>query len=344
VRDELGGSDEREAQNRAWCLGTAFNGQRRSFNGALGALVCGDSGLSSRGCAQRNPCGRRDASRSDATVCGSSALAHLPLPPQRASDTYYRANPQGGLGGTATLVSGLNGQVGHYSAHRWDHRGNIDYHFTSQIMGYAQVSTGFKGGGVNPRPFYASQVLHFNPEILTSYELGLKSSWLDNHVRVNLDGYFSQYRNIQETLLACGFVPSIAALNQGSPCALPYNSGNAHVKGAELETQARFGGFQFDASASYLDFQFVSLLSQLTSTTLAAGTRMTLGMVTPYTPSWQASIGAQYTLPIGSAGSLTTRLDANGRGYVYGNAVNASTNRIGGYTPREVSIEIKHTL
>jgi len=251
---------------------------------------------------------------------------------QDKTDTYYRTNPQGGLGGTATLVSGLNGKVGQYSANRWDYRGNIDYHFTSQIMGYAQVSTGFKGGGVNPRPFFASQVLHFNPEILTSYELGLKSSWLDNHVRVNLDGYFSQYRNIQETLLNCGFVPSIAALSQGSPCALPYNSGNAHVKGAELETQARFGGFQFDASASYLDFQFVSLLSQLTSTTLPAGTRMSLGMVTPYTPGWQANVGAQYTLPIGSAGSLTTRLDANGRGYVYSGAVNAATNRIGGYT------------
>jgi iron complex outermembrane receptor protein len=251
---------------------------------------------------------------------------------QDKTDTYYRTNPQGGLGGTATLVSGLNGEVGHYSAHRWDYRGNVDYHFTRQLMGYAQVSTGFKGGGVNPRPFYASQVLHFDPEILTSYEAGVKSSWLDNRVRVNLDGYFSQYRNIQETLLNCGFVPSIAALGQGAPCALPYNAGNAHIKGVELETQARFGGFQFDASGSYLDFQYVSLLSQLTSTSLPPGTRMTLGMVAPYTPSWQANIGAQYTLPIGSSGSLTARLDANGRGYVYANAVNAATNRIGGYT------------
>jgi iron complex outermembrane receptor protein len=99
----------------------------------------------------------------------------------------------------------------------------------------------------------------------------------------------------------------------------------------ELETQARFGGFQFDASTSYLDFRYINLLSQLTSTTLPAGDRMTLGMVTPYTPSWQASAGMQYTLPVGSAGSLTARVDANGRGSVYTNAVNAETNRIGGY-------------
>jgi iron complex outermembrane receptor protein len=55
-------------------------------------------------------------------------------------------------------------------------------------------------------------------------------------------------------------------------------------------------------------------------------------MVTPYTPSWQANVGAQYTLPIGNAGSLTARADANSRGSVYVNAVNASTGRIGGYT------------
>jgi iron complex outermembrane recepter protein len=250
---------------------------------------------------------------------------------QDKADTYIRTNPQGGTGGTATLVSSLNGVVGHYSAHRWDYRGDVDYHFTDRLMGYAQVSTGFKGGGVNPRPFFASQVQHFEPETLTNYELGFKTSWLDNRLRVNLDGYFSQYRNIQETLLNCGFIPSIAALGQGAPCALPYNAGSAHVKGLELETQGRFGGFQFDASGSYLDFQYVSLLSQLTSTSLAPGTRMGLGMVTPYTPSWQANVGAQYTLPIGSAGALTGRVDANGRGSVYTNAVNTATNRIGGY-------------
>ena len=237
--------------------------------------------------------------------------------------TYTRVNPQGGTGGSATLVSALNGYTGTYSATRWDWRGDIDYRFTDQVMAYAQYSTGFKGGGVNPRPFYVSQAIHFNPETLSNYEAGIKSTWFDNRVRVNLDGYFSQYRDIQLTLLNCGFIPSIAALGQGSPCALPYNAGDAHEKGVELESEARLGAFEVDASGSYLDFQYVSL---------NPNTGVTYGMSTPFTPQWQGNMGAQYTIPFGNAGSLTGRLDASTRSGVYTNPVNDIYNRLGGYT------------
>ena len=237
---------------------------------------------------------------------------------------YVRLNPQGTTGGSATLVSGLNGLTGHYSGTRFDYRGNISYHFTDQIMSYGQVSTGFKGGGVNPRPFYEAQAIHFNPETLTNYELGIKSSWLDNRVRFNIDGYFSQYRDIQLALLNCGFIPSIGPAF-GSPCALPYNAGDAHVKGVEVESQARFGGFQVDMSGSYIDFKYVYL---------NPNSGVSLGMITPFTPKWQGNAGVQYTatLPFGGGPALTGRLDASTRSQVYTNAVNDNYNRIAGYT------------
>jgi len=237
--------------------------------------------------------------------------------------TYTRLNPEGTTGGSATLVSALNGYTGTYSASRMDYRGDIDYRFTDEVMGYAQYSTGFKGGGVNPRPFYVSQAIHFNPETLSNYEAGIKSTWLDNTLRVNLDGYFSQYRDIQLSLLNCGFIPSIGALGQGSPCALPYNAGDAHEKGVELETEEHLGSFEIDASGSYLDFKYVSL---------NPNTGVTYGMITPFTPEWQGNIGAQYALSLGNAGLLTARLDASTRSGVYTNPVNDEYNRLGGYT------------
>jgi iron complex outermembrane recepter protein len=237
---------------------------------------------------------------------------------------YVRLNPQGTTGGSASLVSGLNGVTGHYSGNRFDYRGNISYHLTDQVMAYGQVSTGFKGGGVNPRPFYQPQAIHFNPETLTNYELGFKSSWLDNRVRFNIDGYFSQYRDIQLALLNCGFIPGIGT-QFGSPCALPYNAGDAHVKGVEVETQARFGGFQFDMSGSYIDFKYVYLNPT---------SGVTPGMITPFTPKWQGNAGVQYTvtMPFGGGPSLTGRLDASTRSQVYTNAINDNYNRIAGYT------------
>ncbi len=245
--------------------------------------------------------------------------------------TYTRLNPQGTTGGSATLVSALNGVTGTYAANRWDYRADFDYHFTDQLMGYAQVSTGFKGGGVNPRPFYAAQAIHFNPETLTNYEAGVKTTWLDNRLRLNLDGYFAQYRDIQETLLTCAGVGGIPAA-LGTPCALPYNAGTAHEKGVEFETEGRFGGLEFDGSLSYLDFQYVDLVGLDPATGFSPVTGLTLGMVTPLTSKWQGNLGMQYTLPIGNAGSLTARIDGNTRSGFYTNAVNAPTNRVGGYT------------
>jgi iron complex outermembrane recepter protein len=237
--------------------------------------------------------------------------------------SYVRVTPEGTpspLFISPTGVS-LNGASGYYSATRWDWRADLAYHFTDQLMAYAQYSTGFKGGGVDPRPFYIEQAVHFNPETLSTYELGLKSTWFENHLRVNLDGYFSQYRDIQETLGDCDGIEGIVA-PYGTPCALPYNAGDAHQKGVELESQLRLGGFQADASVSYIDFNYVSL---------NPATGISLNMITPYLMKWQGNAGVQYTYSL-PAGSVTARLDASSRTDVYTYPVNGPYNRIGGYT------------
>ncbi len=234
---------------------------------------------------------------------------------------YVRVNPEGGTGGSATLVGSLNNVVGYYSADRFDWRADLAYHFTDAVMLYGQFATGFKGGGVDPRPFYAEQAVHFNPETLSTYEVGLKSSWFDNHLHANIDGYFSQYRDIQETLANCTGVAGIVA-PFGAPCALPYNAGDAQQKGVEVESQLRFGGFQADASLSYINFAYTSL---------NPATGITLDMVTPYMPKWQGNAGLQYTFSLG-AGALTARIDASTRSEIWTAAVNGPYNRIGGYT------------
>jgi iron complex outermembrane recepter protein len=234
---------------------------------------------------------------------------------------YVRLNPQGGTGGSATLLGGLNGLAASYSASRPDWRANLSYRFTDRMLGYVQYATGFKGGGIDPRPFNAEQVVHFGPENLTTYELGVKSLWLDSRVQLDLDGYFSQYRDIQLILGDCNGVAGIEP-PFGIPCALPYNAGSAHQKGVELEIRGRFGGFEIDGAASYLAFDYV---------TVNPSTGITPGMVTPWTPKWQAEAGAQYTWRM-RRGALTARVDGFSRSKVYTAGVNGPYNRIGGYT------------
>ena len=241
--------------------------------------------------------------------------------------TYVRVNPEGGTGGSASLVGSLTGVTGHYSANKTDYRAGLDYQWTDNLMTYAQVSTGFKGGGVNPRPFFAFQAVPFQPETVTTYEVGTKSQWFNNTLRVNLDGYYSKYKDIQLTLLNCGFLnpPGFDIPPAATPCALPYNTGNADIKGVELEVQAHpVAGLEIDAMGSYLNFHYTNLSSLPTG--------VTTSMTTPFTPEWQGNFGIQYTIPLGRWGSLTPRLDANMRTDIYTNAVNAPTNHIGGYT------------
>ncbi len=63
--------------------------------------------------------------------------------------TYNRYNPSSIGGGQSVFFPPPfeNGEVGSYSGSHVDYRANLDYHWTPDLMTYASVSTGFKGGG-----------------------------------------------------------------------------------------------------------------------------------------------------------------------------------------------------
>ncbi|KAJ8136771.1 hypothetical protein OY671_010016, partial [Metschnikowia pulcherrima] len=66
--------------------------------------------------------------------------------------------PGSSTGGAVPASSApLNGSSREFSGSRVDYRLGAQYHSTDAIMGYAQFSTGFKGGGINPRPFFPAQ-------------------------------------------------------------------------------------------------------------------------------------------------------------------------------------------
>jgi iron complex outermembrane receptor protein len=213
-------------------------------------------------------------------------------------------------------VFGLNASKAHFQGTRTDWRVHFDYQVTPDIMPYFQTATGYKGGGVNPRPFVPAQTLSFDPETLKAYELGLKMNLLDHRMRLNTAIFYNQYDDIQLTLSAC---PT-------SPCALPANIGSAHVKGAEVEAEIRpLEAWEIDASASYLDFQYTKITD--------ASSNVTLDMTTPYTPKNKWSFGTQYEISLGNLGSLTPRVDVSHQSSVFSGAINdPAWNEIDGYT------------
>lgn len=74
----------------------------------------------------------------------------------------------------------------------------VDHHFTEDLMVYASHSRGIKGGGFNQASPVAAEITStVLPEVLDSLEVGLKSKWFQNRVRLNISGFSYNYKDIQ---------------------------------------------------------------------------------------------------------------------------------------------------
>jgi iron complex outermembrane receptor protein len=221
--------------------------------------------------------------------------------------------------GTPNLIVGnLTGAVGAYEGSKTDYRVNVDYRWADELMTYVSVSTGFKGGGTNPRPFNVPQVQTFDPEELTAYEVGAKADLFDGRLRANLSVFLNKYKDIQITLLSC---PQFGG---PGPCALPANAGDADIEGAELEIIAEpIDGLTIEAAWSKLEFEY---------TRVNPATGVPVGATAPGAIEDKYSLAAQYEVALASGAAITPRVDFSYQGGYNTNAVPSTGNRVGGYS------------
>lgn len=139
---------------------------------------------------------------------------------------------------------------------------SVSQEVVNHVMAYASVARGYKG--------YAFDVSsNFNParidgaltgtgpglvgvgpvqaEHSTSYELGLKSRFLDNRVQLNLTGFYTNYNNFQaQSATLLGNPPVFSSVLN--------NVGKLRTKGVEVELSAKpTEWLQLDSSAAYTD-------------------------------------------------------------------------------------------
>lgn len=222
---------------------------------------------------------------------------------QKKTFTYGRFGVPGSSTGGAVppALASLNGLVGRFSGDRVDYRVGAQYRFSPEMMVYGQFSTGFRGGGVNPRPFFPQQALPHAPETLKAYEIGLKSDLFDRTFRLNASGFINKYDNILVTVSSCPLTGAPAA-----PCALPLNAGTATIKGFETELTWRpLPGLTIDGSLAYLTFKYDSI------TAAAANSGIGTEDKGQYISPWQWSLSAMYEIDLGNAGTLTPRVDVS---------------------------------
>jgi iron complex outermembrane receptor protein len=239
-------------------------------------------------------------------------------------------------GAVHPALGAIDGVTSNYDGKKFDYRANAQYQWTDNVMSYVQYATGFKGGGISPRPFSAAQAVPFDPEELASYEIGVKSDLFDRRMRVNVSAFFSDYSDLQLTLSSC---PQYGV---GLPCAVVANAGDAEVKGAELETVVfPIDRLSIDGSFSYLDFKYTSINPDAGGPTRPTGPQF--GMRPAYVPETKWSLGVQYEIPLGTRGTLTPRIDVSYQGDLFTNGANNTTNLIQAYTLSNARLTWRNT-
>lgn len=147
------------------------------------------------------------------------------------------------------------------------------YHFTPDVMMYGRIATGYRPGGLNTVLLPTDVPPKVNSDSLTSYEIGLKSEFLDRRALVNVSVFYIDWKDIQ-----------LNSTQNGNT--ILTNGGSATPKGIELATTySPIDGLVLGAYAAYTE-------SELSST--APGAFFLEGYQLPGVPEFSYSVTADY--------------------------------------------------
>lgn len=169
----------------------------------------------------------------------------------------------------------------------------VAWRFSDDVNGYAKVATGFKSGGFNGvATSNASFLTPFDPEIMTTYELGLKSRFLDQRVQLNMSVFYNDYEDFQ----ANKFVEEVLGI-------AIVNAGSATMQGMEIELTARpTANLDMILNYSLLDTSYDEFIGD-------DGSDVSSDRYFTYSPENTVFASLKYTFDPFSIGTLSMRAD-----------------------------------
>ncbi|MEM1291722.1 MAG: TonB-dependent receptor [Cyanobacteria bacterium P01_H01_bin.162] len=161
----------------------------------------------------------------------------------------------------------------------------VEYQVTPDVMVYGSIARGYRAQGVNFRATQPGQ-LFFDAETSWNYEVGLRSSWLDDRLTANLTFFHNPVDDYQvpSTDPATGLFGFV-------------DNARVTIKGIEAELRATpIDGLDLTAGLGYLDATYTDYedpsLGNFDGNTL------------PYSPDYTFNVAAQYRSPNGIFGRL----------------------------------------
>lgn len=167
------------------------------------------------------------------------------------------------------------------------------YSVSDETNVYATVAKGWKSGGINLELTTPEDPINiFDEETLWNYELGIKSDFLDNRVRLNLALFYIDWKDVQvnasRLILEDGELRSVQGVSNGA---------KATSQGLEFELVARpVPKLALGFSAGYLDSEW----DQFEDARTGFGELELSGQRLPKAPKWTVSADAQYDIDLTS--------------------------------------------
>jgi outer membrane receptor protein involved in Fe transport len=177
-------------------------------------------------------------------------------------------------------------------------KANLSWQATDDALIYATFSQGFRSGGFNRAagrgarapgtngpndPGSEGVVASFGTDDVDNYELGFKTMWLDNTLRINGAVYHVDFSNLQQGVLDFS-ISNITFFD---------NVGDAKVDGAELQVEwAATDNLDLFGAFSYID----SRITKLPATLINIAPK---GSDLPLSPTTEGNFGARYHQDIG---------------------------------------------
>jgi iron complex outermembrane receptor protein len=192
--------------------------------------------------------------------------------------------------------------------------GSVQYRWNPSVMSYVSWSQGFKSGGFNQRYNNSppnNAPISFDSETAETFELGLKTN-PTRDLRFNTAIFSTKYDNMQMTY-RLGVVP------------LLFNAGAATISGAEFELNyAPTADLSLDASMSFLDTGFDSIINPPPFGVVTPTSVATLSSKLPFAPEWQGHLGMSYSFHPTDDLLLTPRVDVTSTSQQFFDAGNST--------------------
>lgn len=223
-----------------------------------------------------------------------------------------------------------------------------DVDITPDVLGYVTVSTGYRGGGLQPSSNPAAY-RQYAPETVDNFEAGLRANLFGRRLFLGLTGYQMNYRDLQ--------VSSIIVDPVQGPIPVTTNAAKARIRGVELETTFRpTRADRFSAYFSYLDTRFLSFPNApdnlhsadtiynifapiLGFAPIPSASADFSGRRLPNAPRVSGRFSYAHEFETASGWKITPAVDFYAQGATFASVDNAVQGRLPGYTKTDLNLQ-----